>query len=90
MPDEKYFKALDVVLNKKYPLYSYSLNGYQEESVCLEKIDDKWVVFMGERGNRYDEEFCNTPLLACITMIRYLTHNQEEIRNMEEEFLSIL
>ena len=45
---------------------------------------------MGERGNRYDEEFCNTPLLACITMIRYLTHSQEEIRNMEEEFLSIL
>jgi hypothetical protein len=90
MPNEKYFKALDKVLKDRFSVRYYSLEGYQEEATCLKEVDGEWIVFQGERGNHYNEETCNTPLLACLTMLRHLTHKTNELREMEEEFLNIL
>lgn len=35
---------------------SYSLDGYREEAVCIEKEKNKWLVYDGERGQKHNLE----------------------------------
>ena len=90
MDTKKIISALDAVLKERYPVTAYCLNGYQEEAVCLQYENNCWIVFHGERGNRYDEIQCDTILKACIEFIRKMTHRVEEISIMEMEFLNYL
>jgi len=39
----------------------------------------------GERGNRYDEIYCDTILQACLAFIRRMTHRKDDISAMENE-----
>ena len=84
---DMYLTALDKVLSKRYSHNTYSLNGYQESSVCMELEDDGWIVFNGERGNSYDVVECDTILKACSEFIRKMTHSTEDISLMENELL---
>ena len=87
METEKYINALDLVLSKRYPIKSFCLHGYQECAVCLQPQDGKWIIYYGERGNRYDEIESDTVLMACLNVIRKLTHRTEDISAMETELL---
>ena len=85
--ENKILKALDTVLSERYPTRLYNLKGYQEESNCLEKVKDGWIIYNGERGNHYNEKKYDTILLACVKFLRFFTHNPEQITEMENEFI---
>jgi hypothetical protein len=87
METRKYLEALDEILAKRYPRKMYHIGGYQESAVCLQSQSNGWIVYNGERGNHYDEVFCNTVLSACMEFIRKLTHRVEDISAMENELL---
>ena len=90
MDTRSYLEALNAVLKERYPVNSYSLNGYQEESVCMQFENNLWVVYDGERGNRYNTVQCDTILKACIEFFRKMTHRTEDISIMENELLRYL
>ena len=87
METKRILKALEVVLSKRYPARSYSIGGYQEDSVCIQSDQFGWIVYNGERGNRYNEIKCDTVLKACLEFIRKMTHRIEDISIMESELL---
>ena len=87
METKKVLKALETVLSKRYSSRAYSIGGYQEDSVCIQPDQFGWVVYNGERGNRYNEIKCDTVLKACLEFIRKMTHRIEDISIMENELL---
>ncbi len=82
--------ALDTALRERYPVSAYCLKGYQEEAVCLQYENKGWIVFYGERGNRYNEIYCDTILKACLEFIRKLTHCIDDISIIEMDFMGNL
>lgn len=90
METKKYLDALEKLLEKRYAKNSFNIGGYQEASVCIQSENTGWIVYNGERGNRYDEIYCDTILKACLEFIRKMTHRIEDISSMENELLSIL
>jgi hypothetical protein len=90
METSKYVAALQDVLEKRFLSSSFSLDGYQENAVCLQYVKEKWIVYCGERGNHYDEVQCDTILMACLNVIRKMTHKTEDISAMENELLGNL
>ena len=68
----------------------YSLNGYQESAVCLQSSEAGWIIYNGERGNKYNITKCNTVLSACLEFMRRFTHKTEDLSIMETELLNNL
>lgn len=87
MDTKKYLDALELVLSKRYSRREYCIGSYQEAAVCIQSESNRWVVYNGERGNRYEEVFCDTVLKACLEFIRKMTHRVEDISAMENELL---
>lgn len=90
METKRFLDALESVLKKRYPSNSFNLSGYQEDSVCLQYENNSWIIYNGERGNRYNEIKCDTILKACLELIRKMTHRIEDISIMENELLLLL
>lgn len=90
MATKNYLEALDIVISKRYSRKMYNIGEYQEAAICLQSNEAGWIVYNGERGNRYGEIQCDTILKACIEFIRKFTHNAEEISDMENELIIIL
>ena len=90
METSKYLEALDYVMSKRYPPQMYHIGGYQEAAICLQSDSNGWIIYNGERGNRYNELRCDTVLMACLEFIRKVTHRVEDISAMENELLEYL
>ncbi len=90
METKKYLEALEKVMAKRYSPREYNIGGYQEEAICLQSEKLGWIVYNGERGNRYEEVHCDTILKACLEFIRKATHRVEDISAMETELLFYL
>ena len=90
MATKNYLEALDIVISKRYPRKMYNIGGYQEAAICLQSDVEGWLVYNGERGNRYAEIKCDTVLKACLEFIRKFTHRAEDISAMENELIEIL
>ncbi len=90
METKKYLEALEKVMSNRYPTQMYHIGGYQEAAICLQSEKSGWIVYNGERGNRYDEIHCDTILKACLEFIRKATHRVEDISAMENELLLYL
>lgn len=88
--DKSYLYALASVLERHFPDSDYSLNGYQESSVCIQFEDDAWMIYIGERGNHYEEIKCNTPLQACVEFLHRMTHTKDEVSLLESELIENL
>lgn len=56
--------------------------GYAEEHVCLDKKDGKWVVFVGERGNREGEKAYRSLREACYDMCSRLASDERTLRKL--------
>ncbi len=52
---------------------NFSLGGYGEQSFCIQKTDDKWEVFDGERGNHYSSAFYDSLIEASKDLIKRYT-----------------
>ena len=63
----------------------YSLKGYGENAVCLEHRNDKWLVYMGERGNRYNLHEYDNIGEACKNVIDRLAESDDEALAMQKE-----
>lgn len=87
MDTKKCLEALEQVMAKRYPSKMYHIGGYQEAAVCVQSSSNGWIVYNGERGNRYGEVQCDTVLKACLEFIRKMTHRVEDISAMENELL---
>lgn len=62
------------------PERRYSIGEYCDESICIEVDGDAWVVYAGDRGNRYEEKmFPEFSDAAChlLTRVAY-SHSEEE------------
>ena len=76
----------DVLSENVNPNY-YSLNGYKEEAVCIEKGKDYWQVFSAERNNRFDVASFDTVVEACLCLIHRVCPKREEGLLLKNEFL---
>lgn len=62
----------------------YSLHGYGEDKVCLEKENDAWIVYIGERGLKHDlkrfqsSNSLESLLYACYSLIDEVSETDEE------------
>ena len=83
-------EALGAVLGSRYSEDSFHLDGYRECATCLQKEANQWIIYNGERGNRYDIVSCDTLLEACIKFFRMMSHNREDVIQMENEFIRSL
>ena len=64
--------SLDSILKEHCLHRYYSLNGYAEAAVCLEKSDNGWEVFNGERNNHYGSSFFEDVKDASVELLRRL------------------
>ena len=72
MVEKKELKCIDAlreVLSQNVNPGFYSLNGYKEEAVCLQRSDDGWEVYLGERNNRYNLAKFDTVVEASVITI---------------------
>lgn len=90
MDTKKYLESLECVISKRYSSRMYCIGGYQEAAICIQSDSTGWIVYNGERGNRYAEVKCDTILKACLEFIRKFTHRVEDISAMENELLACL
>ena len=90
METRKYLEALERVMSNRYSNKMYHIGGYQEAAVCMQSDADGWIVYNGERGNKYSVVTCDTILKACLEFIRKMTHRIEDISAMEYELLLYL
>ena len=82
--EEKYLIALENTLLQFYEPRAFCLHGYQEESGCLEKQGDKWIVFHGERGCKHFTVTVDTIELAAIEFFKMMTRDDEKIFKMTQ------
>lgn len=68
------------------PSVYYSLEGYSEDAICIEHNDDNWIVYNGERGNRYNIKKYRNIQDACYNLILRLSESEEEYRQMRNVF----
>ena len=87
METKLYLEALERVMAKRYPKNTYNIGGYQEMSVCIQPDKEGWVVYVGERGNRFEEIHCSTILEGCLEFFRKVTSIVEDLSSMENELL---
>lgn len=86
--DQAYIQTMQSILRANgIPDYEYSLHGYAESKVCLERVPRGWIVFNGERGQRYDVSTHKTVRVACVEIIRSLCDNKELENKLVSEFL---
>lgn len=90
METNMYLEALEKVMAKRYSADMYNIGGYQEMAVCIQSGKNDWIVYTGERGNRYGEIHCATVLEACLEFFRKMTHRIEDISAMENDLLLTL
>jgi hypothetical protein len=85
-----YLKVLEQVVKKYYPARRYKIGGYQEESLCIEKNNDEWIVYNGERGNHYNKQKLPTVEEACNTFVMHLTHNEHNRAELMSQINNIV
>ena len=85
-----FLEALEKIMSERYSSRLYHIGGYQEAAVCIQSSSNGWLVYNGERGNRYNEVKCDTILKACLEFIRKMTHRVEDISAMEKELLLLV
>lgn len=81
LEDEKYIDILKKALNlMKIPENYYCLSGYSEEAICLEFCSIKclWIVYDGERGNKYNVMSYTQILSACDDIISRISIDEHE------------
>lgn len=54
----------------KVPQSYYKIGSYGEEALCIIFEDNQWIVFEGERGQRYNAHFFNQESEACMYFLQ--------------------
>ena len=89
--ENDYIRALDVVLSKRYtsPM-DYSLKGYSEGALCLEKDENKgWCIYSAERGKRNFIRYYDMLLTACLKFLSEIAISEKNTIDMRNEYLAM-
>lgn len=89
--EKRILDALRVTLEERYPQY-FSLTGYAENALCMEKVDEageEWAVYVGDHGLKKSVSRCKTLLAACVVMMQKIAINGDT-KEMEARFLENL
>ena len=88
--EKQILDLLSTILEKYCYDDEYSLEGYSENSICIEKEDDSaWEVYCGERNNHYSSETASNIYDACMIMIRKVG-KPEDVPQMENLFSGLI
>ncbi len=85
--NELYFMELKEVLDSiGIPSVYYSFNGYSEDAVCIEYNNNCWMVYNGERGNKYNINKYDNIQDASFNMILRLSESDKEREHIQNIF----
>lgn len=68
------------------PTIYYSIKGYSEDAVCIECQGFSWIVYNGEKGNKYNLKCYNNVVSASYDLISRVSESEEESRKMKNVF----
>lgn len=88
--NNKCLDALALVLSNRYNDTYYSIGGYQEATVCIQSEGAGWIIYLGERGNKNNVSQFDNAIDACVAFFSLITHNQDLIKEMKEEFFLLI
>lgn len=55
----------------------FSIGGYAEEAICLQKVESGWMIYEGERGGKYNSKIHVGCEAACCDMLSRLADSTE-------------
>ena len=87
--EKRCLDTLAVVLAEYYPQDEFSVTGYKESAVCIERIDAGWEVYVGERNAHHLSHIYPSILEASIAFLREMSAD-EELTRMEDRFLDLI
>ena len=88
--EEKGLNALKTVMQNRFNDEDYIVIGeYAECATCLEKKDDKWELYHGERLNHYNSKFFSDILSACLAAIEKVGY-PEDMSEAKQEFTTLI
>jgi len=59
-------KLKEELKRTKIPKSYYRIGSYGEEALCILAENSRWIVFEGERGQRYNVHFFDSEQDACL------------------------
>lgn len=83
-------ETLTEVLKHHNRLCLCSLEGYAEEAICMEKEENEYIVYEGERGNKYNLKRHPKIISAFCDIISRLAESDKEEGKMRHEFIEML
>lgn len=76
---------------KKYEMEDYySIYVPSEGRVCICKREEKWEVFIVERGIEFEKSEHKECIDACIELIKLCSYSIEEFKDASNEFKNII
>lgn len=80
-------KKLNQILHDfNVPNESYSIGAPAEQRVCIEKMNEKYCVYVMERGIRYEETFYTKEPQAHLAFLNQLASSDSEYEAMRLEY----
>lgn len=80
----------EVFDNEGIPGRYYSLEGYTEEAVCMEKSNKNYIVYTGERGKKHGVSKHQNISKALLNVISEVTESYEQEERVVEAFINKL
>lgn len=85
--DKMIMDRLEYTLKRhKVPEEYYSIGEYSEESICIEQQGKKWIVYSGERGNKYNLKSYPGIGKACQDVIQRVAISNLQMNKMYKDF----
>lgn len=79
-------RLLEKLIEEYAPNCRFSLHGYIDDGVCMERTDDGWMVYTGSRGNKDAAEDFADIKDACVEVIKRITDNYATEIILTEKF----
>lgn len=68
------------------PEYYYSIGSYLEEAICIENEGDKWIIYEGERGKKYNLKVFDSIVPACCNFLARISESEDQEKKMISSF----
>ena len=79
-------RLLEKLIEEYAPNCRFSLHGYIDDGVCMERTDYGWLVYTGSRGNKDAAEGFRDIKDACVEVIKRITDNYATEIILTEKF----
>lgn len=87
MATQIYISILESVLKTHHiPKEEYSIGEYKEEALCLEQESLNFVVYSGERGNKYNINKFKSIRNACYNFLDRIAETDNQAKQMINSF----